>query len=168
MTRRRRFNPDHAAATMRVNGTAPALIRPHFVGVDADDWTDLPPAQYPPDTVAFIGKALALPDRKIVNGYVCDGCQGLTLTRDRHPGYSPDVVDHKRFDPNSRCPGTARSLGYPDADLPAGWEPSHEWFRPSEDELLNLPDPFIHHVLKGGLILRPIPAAGQPTPEASR
>ena len=55
----------NAAANMRVNGSPPALVRPMFVGVDASDWTDLPPAQYPEDTVAFIRLALSAgEDRK--------------------------------------------------------------------------------------------------------
>ena len=146
------------AANMRVNGSPPALIRPMFVGVDASDWTDLPPAQYPEDTVEFIRLALAAgEDRKTLDGFRCDVCQGLTMTRDRHPGYHPRFVDHRQFDPGSRCPGTGLALGYPDDAPPADWAPSHEWYRPSEDELLSLGDAFVDHVLRGGLLLRPIP-----------
>lgn len=146
------------AANMRVNGSPPALIRPMFVGVDASDWTDLPPAQYPEDTVEFIRLALAAgEDRKTLDGFRCDVCQGLTMTRDRHPGYHPRFVDHRQFDPGSRCPGTGLALGYPDDAPPADWAPSHEWYRPSEDELLSLADAFVDHVLRGGLLLRPIP-----------
>lgn len=147
------------AANMRANAAPPPLIRPMFVGVDASDWTDLPPAQYPEDTVAFIRLALSAGDtRKTLDAFRCDACKAVTVTVDRHPGFHPPYVDHARFDPDRvRCPGLARSLGYPD-DLPSDVVPSHEWYRPSEDELLELGDAFIDHVLRGGTILRVIPA----------
>lgn len=150
------------AANMRVNAAPPPLVRPVFLGVATEDWTDLPPAQYPADTVEFIRLALtAGEDRRTLDGFKCDGCHGITLTVDRHPGYHPRAVDHRQFDPASRCPGTGFSLDYPDEATPAGWTPSHEWFRPSETELLALEDRFIDHVLRGGLLLRIIPADRQ-------
>lgn len=139
----------------------PILLRPHFPGVADSDWTDLPPAQYPADTVEFIRIALAAPDRKTLNGFLCDGCQGITMTIDRHPGYSPLYVDHKAFDPASRCPGMGTSLEYPDDLPPADWTPSHEWIRPSEFVLMTLEDKFVDHVMRGGLILRVIPLEQQ-------
>lgn len=162
MTSRRRRTAraaDRAAASMRVNGSAPALVRPVFLGVDASDWTDLPPAQYPEDTVEFIRRALAAGDqRRTLDAFRCDTCHGVTITVDRHPGYHPRLVDCARFDPErSRCPGLTTAAGYPD-DLPSDVEPSHEWHRPSEDELLSLPDAFVDHVLRGGTLLRVIPA----------
>lgn len=162
MTSKRRQNIARAAgreaANMRANGSPPPLIRPAFLGVDTSDWSDLPPAQYPEDTVAFIRLALSAGEqRKTLDGFRCDVCQGLTMTVDRHPGYHPRYVDHRQFDPNSRCPGTGISLEYPDDAPPAEWVPSHEWYRPSEDELVTLSDAFIDHVLRGGLILRIIP-----------
>lgn len=160
MSNKRRPNARRAiereTANLRVNGSPPPLVRPHFPGVDASAWTDLPPAQYPPDTVDFIRQALELgEDLKRVKGYRCDGCDKVLATYDRHPGFSPDHVDHRHIEADSRCPGTFVSFGYPDEDLPDGAAPSHEWHRPSEVELLTLPDAFIDHVLRGGLILKP-------------
>lgn len=147
------------AANMRANAAPPPLVRPMFVGVDASDWTDLPPAQYPEDTVEFIRLALAAGEqRKTLDAFRCDTCHAVTVTIDRHPGYHPRFVDHRQFDPDRvRCAGLARSLEYPD-DLPSDVVPSHEWHRPSEDQLLELGDAFIDHVLRGGTILRVIPA----------
>lgn len=166
MTSKRRQNIARAAgreaANMRANGSPPPLIRPAFLGVDAADWTDLPPAQYPEETVGFIRLALSAGEqRKTLDAFRCDACQGITITVDRHPGYHPRFVDHRQFDPERvGCPGLATSLEYPD-DLPSDVSPSHEWYRPSEDELVTLEDRFIDHVLKGGTILRVIPLEQQ-------
>ena len=160
MSNRRRPNiaraAEREAANLRVNGSAPALVRPHFPGVDTSAWTDLPPAQYPPDAVAFIRTALELgEDRRTVQLYRCDACRMIVVTRDRHPGYSPRFVDHRHFEPATSCTGVTRTLGHIDEAPPA--PPSHEWYRPGERELLDLPDAFIDHVLRGGLLLRLIP-----------
>jgi len=151
MTRRHRRINGH--------GAPPALVVPEFPGVDASDWTDLPPAAYPLPVIerVILPRLEAVADLIRLNGYRCDGCQGISLTYDRHPGITPAFVDHRRFDPSTRCPGMGISLGYP-ADAPPGWEASHEWFRPSEDVLISLGDAAINHVLNGGLILRPIAA----------
>lgn len=142
----------------RINGhrKAPKLVRPIFPGVDTAAWTDLPPAQYPRPVVDLISKLLEAGDRLArINAYRCDGCQGITITRLTHPGIAPTVVDHARFDPATRCPGTATSLDYPVEA--ADHDPSHEFYRPSEDELLDLDDKLIDFVLRGGLLLRLIP-----------
>lgn len=160
--RRNRQNIARAAArettNMRANLAPPPLVRPHFPGVDASEWTDLPPAQYPPETVSFIRLALEAEDRRTVKGYRCDRCDLVLATLDRHPGYSPDYLDHGRI-LDSRCPGTFVSFGYPDEDLPGAAAPAFELFRPSELALLELGDEFVDHVLRGGLILRPNPEA---------
>lgn len=162
MTRRRQ-NIARAAArettNLRANMAPPPLVRPHFPGVDTEAWSDLPPAQYPPDTVSFIRTALELGDNlKRVQGYRCDVCDLVLATYDRHPGHSPRYLDHKLILASS-CPGTFVSFGYPDEDLPGGAAPAIEWHRPSELVLESLPDPFIDHVLRGGLIMRLNPDA---------
>ena len=85
MTSKRRQNIARAAsreaANMRANGSGPQLIRPAFLGVDAGDWTDLPPAQYPPESVEFIRLALTAGDqRKTLDAFRCDACHGVTVT----------------------------------------------------------------------------------------
>jgi hypothetical protein len=142
---------------LRKTPRPPALAVPSFVGVAVEDWSDLPPAAYPLDVIdgVILPRLQAGADLIRTNAYRCDGCQGLTITYDRHPGIAPAMVDHNRFDRDTRCPGMGVSLGYP-PDLPAEWEPSHEWHRPSEDVLLTLGDAAIEHVLRGGLLLRPI------------
>lgn len=135
----------------------PVLVRPHIPGIEVAAWTDAPPAQYPPATVKLIRDLVELGERLArVDLYRCDVCQGLTMTRMAHPGIAPRVVDHARFSHDTRCTGTTVSLGYPE-DVPSEWTPSHEWYRPGEDELLRLADEVIDHVLRGGLILRLIP-----------
>lgn len=161
-SRRRRQNIARAAArettNLKANLAPPPLVRPHFPGVDASEWTDLPPAQYPPETVTFIRLALEAENRRTIKGYRCDKCDLVLATVDRHPGFSPDYLDHARI-LDSRCPGLFVSFGYPDEELPSGAAPAFEWFRPGELALLELGDEFINHVLKGGLILRPNPQA---------
>lgn len=152
--RRHRRAAAREARGFRVNAGPPPPVRPHFPGVDPTAWTELPPAQYPPEVTEFIGLALELGEnRKTIQGYRCDGCDFVLATRDAHPGYSPSVLDHARI-LDSRCPGAFVSFGYPDEDLPDGHAPVFEWYRPSETELIGLSDDFINHILKGGLILR--------------
>lgn len=138
----------------------PVLVRPVFPGVEVAAWSDPPPAQYPPETVATIRQLLELGERLArVDVYLCGVCHGHTMTRMTHPGIAPKVIDHGRFSADTRCPGTTTSLGYPD-DLPPDWAPSHEFYRPSEAELTRLPDEYIDHVLRGGLLLRLLPLEG--------
>lgn len=154
---RRKINARRLLARRRPR---PTLLRPRFVGLEAVAWTDTPPAQYPTDTVRLIGQLLELGDRLArIDLYRCDGCQGLTMVRMTHPGIAPKVIDHDRFSADTRCTGTATSLGYPE-DYPADWTPSHEFYRPSELELTRLDDVAIDHVLRGGLLLRLIPLDG--------
>lgn len=138
------------------------LIVPEFPGVSPELWTELPPAAYPPAVAELIRGVLdARQTGEIVtvNGWLCDTCKAVLAARDLHPGVVPAVIDHRRFIPGSLCPGAARSLDYPrHVEL----HPTHEWYRPSETELLTLPGPFINHVLRGGLLLRPIPQEQQP------
>lgn len=139
------------------------LIVPSFPGVTPDLWTETPPAAYPPEVAELIRGVLdarSTGEIVTVNGWACDTCASILVARDLHPGVVPAVIDHNRFVIGHLCPGLARSLNYPrHVDL---GPPSHEWYRPSEPALLALGtepggDRFINHVLRGGLLLRPIP-----------
>lgn len=134
------------------------LVVPSIVGVDASEWTDLPPAAYPMAVVerVIVPRLDAGEDLVRLNGYLCQTCQGITLTYDLHPGIAPAFVDHAAFDPDTRCPGMTASLNYPRELI---GEASHEFYRPSEDELVATNNPDVwRHVLSGALLLRPIPA----------
>lgn len=162
MTRRQsRQARNERARARRINNTRPeaALVVPSIVGHPAETWTDTPPAAYPPVVVrrVILPRLEAGADLIRRNAYRCAECDTLTVTYDRHPGVAPAYVDHRRFDPDTRCPGMTASLGYP-PDLPVEWDASHEWYRPSEDVLVTLGDAAIDHVLKGGLLLRPLDA----------
>jgi hypothetical protein len=150
-----------------------ALVVPHFPGVEPRTWTDLSPAAYPPHVAELIRGVLdARQTGNIVtvNGYRCAACDTLHVTRDLHPGVTPAFIDHQQFTPATLCPGVCESLDYPrHGDL---GDPSHEWYRPSEDELITRAgdvatpsnrqtgDRVVNHVLSGGLLLRPIPTTG--------
>lgn len=147
----------------RVNGHGPALVVPAFVGVPTDAWSDLPPAAYPLPVIAQViqPRLGAGEDLIRLNAYQCPACNRVTITIDRHPGVTPAFVDHARFDPDTRCPGMTASLNYP-PDIPRDTVASHEWYRPSEDELVLVGnDQVVNHVMHGGLLLRPIPLAEQ-------
>lgn len=144
----------------KANGHGPALIVPAFAGVDTRAWSDLPPAAYPPHVIdrVILPRLQAGEDLIRRNAYRCSTCNSLTITYDRHPGITPAFVDHATF--GHSCPGQTASLGYP-ADMPSDLEASHEWYRPSEDELITLTDQAVNHVLNGGLLLRLIPLEQQ-------
>lgn len=148
------------------------LVVPVFPGVEPRTWTDLPPAAYPEQVAELIRGVLdARQTGQIVtvNGYRCRACHVVTVTRDAHPGVTPAFIDHQRFTgaPGAElCPGTAYSLDYPrHGNL---GDPTHEWYRPSEAELLTRAatpstprdrltgDRTMRHVLNGGLLLRPL------------
>lgn len=159
MTRSRRA---HTRKTLKARPIE--LVVPAILGVATEDWTDLPPAGYPVPVVeqVILPRLEAGEDLIRLDGYLCGTCNGLTLTYDRHPGVAPSHVDHRRFDPDTRCSGVAVTIGRP-VDLTG--TPSHEWYRPSEDVLLTLGDAAINHVLSGGLLLRPIALPTHVDPE---
>ncbi len=73
------------------------------------------------------------------------GCGQQIITVDREPGVTPFMT---------ACPfcgGDTQSGFY---RVPAGLQPSHEWYRP--DTFEDLKPHTIEHILNGGLILREI------------
>lgn len=153
--------------TRQLGGRMLRLIVPEFPGVDPHMWTELPPAAYPPSVAELIRGVLdARQTGEIltVNGFRCDTCGRTFVTRDLHPGVSPQYADHRAFEPATLCPGLARSADYP-RHVDFG-QPTHEWYRPSEPDLLTLGreprgDRWVNHVLRGGLLLRAIPESEQ-------
>ena len=86
------------------------------------------------------------------------GCGYRMVTIDRETGVTPFLTQC----PN--CQGEAQSSMY---RVPAGLQPTHEWYRP--DSLEGLPPHSRDHVLKGGLLLREIeqPAEQEPSKESA-
>jgi hypothetical protein len=134
-------------------------------GLTVQPWTDEPPASYTEPTMEWI---LGKMDDARVNAYHCAACDQVTITIDKHPGATPAFVSHGMF--GAECDGETTSAWYrvrPDYALYA----THEWYRPSRDELENLagsPSPIgvrddhtaaatVGHVMQGGLLLRRIP-----------
>lgn len=159
---RRRQSGDPRRQTRTAANVEHRLIVPNFPGVTPDLWTEVPPAAYPPAVAELIRGVLdARQTGEIVtvNGWACDTCQTVGAARDLHPGVVPAYIDHQRWTPGSLCPGLMRSLDYPRHVV---LHPTHEWYRPSETELLTRGrepggDRVMDHVLRGGLLLRPIP-----------
>jgi hypothetical protein len=96
--------------------------------------------------------AAQMGDRK-VNGYYCDTCKGTLLVEHVDEGVTPMFLGCRA---TSGCRGMSRSLGYPPPPVPADLgEPTHEWYRPLQDEFDGLAGAMRDHVLEGGLMLRP-------------
>lgn len=101
-----------------------------------------------------------------MNLYMCQyGCHNVTVDVDE--GVTPFMIDcefrgrpDRPLNPNyakdGRCVGVAKSTFYPQ-QLPPGApypKPTHEWYRPSKEELSMLSLAEIEHVNNGGLLLR--------------
>lgn len=115
-----------------------------------------PLPRIPPQSDAYVGR---------LNVYRCSLGHN-TVTIDRDAGVTPSGmlcphVEHRGFPVvEVVCDLQTRSGFY---RVPAGLTPSHEWYRPGDDERRTLNPYKADHVNRGGLLLRPIPA--QPAEE---
>lgn len=99
-----------------------------------------------------------------LNAYTCQAGH-VTFTIDRDAGVTPAGMpcpyEQARGFPAVTivCELHARSAWYrlPDGD----WQPTHEWYRPDDDERRTLDAYQADHVNRSGLLLRPI-EAGRP------
>lgn len=116
-------------------------------GEPAGDWTDLPPARFSSQVLTWIGTRMHEAGR--LNAWRCEVCQTPFIAYDKHPGTTPFTVAHQTFDSDSDCEGACISGMYAGAAVHAAGrqlayhghsqlEPSHEWYRPSRDELQQL------------------------------
>ena len=86
------------------------------------------------------------------NCYVCNVCNGFTVTVDVDEGVTPMFM-HCKVTEN--CEGSARSCLYPKAPRPSTIPaPKFEWYNPTTMELSKLDEETQDYVLKGGLLLR--------------
>lgn len=143
-------------------------------------WTDQPAADYTEAVLEWVFARMGDPK---VNGYACDTCGQAVVTIDKHPGVTPAFVSHGQF--GVECEGTTTSSWYR-VRQELGVYATHEWYRPSADELLDYhalaagPTPVGHaaasewamaggtvdHVMRGGLLLRKIPDGSDTIVEA--
>lgn len=124
------------------------------------EWADLPQPTLGPKVLEWVaGKHQ---ERGRYNVWECEVCGADFLAYDRHPGTTPFAVAHDRFDPAADCEGITTSTFYAEGRarqaLGAKGGPSHEWYRPSADELRTLGKHAAEHVHQGGLLVRPVPA----------
>lgn len=91
--------------------------------------------------MAFLGK---------LNIYCCEKCRGHIVTRDLVEGTTPFMITC-RATPD--CNGMMQSSMYRVFDQ--NMLESHEWYSPSNAELMGLSTAVADHVGKGGLLLRP-------------
>lgn len=87
-----------------------------------------------------------------VNCYVCQQCERVTKTIDRDSGITPMGIECPY------CSGDAMSTFY--EDRYPNVEVTHEWVRPTLDEVLQMAEEkkmfSVSHILNGGLIRRKI------------
>lgn len=134
-------------------------------------WSDQPAADYPESVLEWVFTKMGDPR---VDAYHCKGCDQVVVTVDKHPGATPMFVSHGMF--GVECDGETASAWYRVRQEFAVYA-THEWYRPSADELLDqhalaarshfataaeqrstyIARGAIEHVLRGGLLLRPIP-----------
>jgi hypothetical protein len=123
------------------------------------EWSDAPFATYPPHVIAWIASRAHEAGR--LNVWECEECGERVLCYDRHPGTTPFMVSHHTLG-NPDCPGTCRSHFYSGASVELTYflkgTPSHEWYRPSTDELRTLKRHVQDHVMQGGLLVREVAA----------
>jgi hypothetical protein len=86
-----------------------------------------------------------------INAYDCDNqtCHHLTVTVQIADGITPMFSDCEK------CGGPSTSRMF---DVPQDLEPTIEWYKPDEAELLN-DDKLAHYVSNGGLMPRRIAVA---------
>ena len=82
-----------------------------------------------------------------VNCYVCK-CGHITKTRDVDAGVTP--FQHTC----EQCGELAKSTFY--RDISPEQTPTEEWYRPTLEQVLNMKEGMIDHVLSGGLDVRKI------------
>lgn len=131
----------------------PLLVR----GLAGVDWTDEPAADYSREVLSWI--VANVPTIGRMNVWVCEACGTQVLCVDRHPGVTPFMVSHHTLG-NPDCGGSCQSRFYNGAiaaEVHARvGRPSHEWYRPSADQL-EAETPYVRdHVLRGGLLVREV------------
>jgi hypothetical protein len=154
---------DGGPTTTTISGLPPMLQN---LGL----WTDTPPAQYRPQTLDWIVAAVRRGESMRLNAWRCETCQLPFIAYDRHPGTTPMLVSHRAFAETAgetdECTGMCASVFYSregviraGVDLGQGGQqirPSHEWYRPSADELRRETGEVRSHVRQGGLLLRAV------------
>lgn len=88
-----------------------------------------------------------------INAYQCERCWGIIYTVDRDEGHTPFMI---RCRATAGCRGLMQSCFYADNLQDRGIRASHEWYKPTGDQLDGLTVAEVDHVNQGGLVLRPI------------
>ena len=83
------------------------------------------------------------------NLYVCEVCDLHIITIDRDNGTTPYLMGCQ----TELCNALMRSRVY---RIDQAWMPSHEWYKPSEEETAKQNPAIKQHIEFGGLLLRKI------------
>lgn len=111
------------------------------------------PMKLPPEIEQFlVDRAASHEGHHRMNAYRCPDCGRVLLTVDVNEGVTPMFLACRK---TPGCRGMSVSSGYPDTPPPTSLgEPTHEWYRPSQQEFDAMEPAQQHHVLQGGLVLR--------------
>lgn len=102
------------------------------------------------------GVSLSLEEPGSINWFVCQVCDGLTVTINADKGMTPDTLECRADGKLGTCPGWAASAHYPAIGLPPGrlysvWR----WYRPPSGT--PVPDAqTLAYLQAGGLLLAPV------------
>jgi hypothetical protein len=91
------------------------------------------------------------------NIYSCPRCGGIVVTIDRDKGTTPMFLTCGKYNRGGCGYTMMHSHGYPAGPRPAHIPPpTHEWYRPDDNELYHHRTAVLEYVRKGGLFLREI------------
>lgn len=85
--------------------------------------------------------------RGTVDRYVCDTCGHMTHTTYKDKGVTPFSM---------RCPKCGGAMYHKqtfEKDTVPDWVEVRNWYRPTLEQVFNMPEGMVEHILHGGLIL---------------
>ncbi len=85
--------------------------------------------------------------RGTVDRYICDTCGYMMHTTYKDKGVTPFTMSCPK------CKGTMYHKKTFKKDTVPDWVEVKNWYRPTLEQTLNMPEGMIEHVLNGGLIL---------------
>jgi hypothetical protein len=134
--------------------SAPDLSEAERAKVRAFDLDRPEPIVLAPDIQAYITLLAAQMGDRRVNGYHCPSCGRTLIVTHLDEGVTPVFLACRK---TAGCTGQSHSLGYPPSPVPAYLgEPTHEWYRPGQEQFDSLDPAMREHVERGGLMLREV------------
>jgi hypothetical protein len=90
--------------------------------------------------------------KNAINIYTCKVCGWKAITKNLEEGVTPAFIGCEGNDCDKHeLPACISSMYH----VPQNLQPTHEWYKPTEDELMRKTW-MLEHVFKGGLVLRKV------------